>query len=175
MNTFLLDLRKRFIHFLKRHDLFKYWFFIRNLFLITAKYLNVISMIFVFFINPLKLYKFSWRNCLPSSNKRDEYKDNLLDLYRPKVSTNFKYINHHAKIFFRGFTEKVRSFTDSQKDYGNKVQGKITQLAGLVARLNDCKKQIRGTIIEVDKSGEIKLCLENDIKSFQMKKISYAV
>ena len=107
MNTFLLDLRKRFIHYLKRHNLFRYWFFIRNLFLITAKYLNVISMIFVFFINPLKLYKFSWRNCLPSSNKRDEYKDNLLDLYRPKVSTNFKYINHHAKIFFRGFTEKV--------------------------------------------------------------------
>lgn len=36
-------------------------------------------------------------------------------------------------------------------------------------------KQIRGSIIEVDKSGEIKLRLKNDIKSFQMKEISYTI
>ena len=44
----------------------------------------------------------------------------------------------------RQFAEKVGSFADSQKDYGNKVQGKIDQLAGLVTRLKNCKEQIRG-------------------------------
>ena len=107
MNTFLLNLRKRFTYFLKKHNLFFYWFFIRNIFSITAKYINVICMIFVFFINPLKLYKLSWRCCLPSSKKRDKYKDNLLDLYRPKISTNFQYFNKNTKIFCKGFTKKI--------------------------------------------------------------------
>jgi len=44
----------------------------------------------------------------------------------------------------RQFAERVGRFTDSQKDYGNKVQGKITQLADLVNRLRGCKEQIRG-------------------------------
>ena len=44
----------------------------------------------------------------------------------------------------RRFAEQVGKFTASQKDYGNKVQGKITQLAGLVARLQGCKELIRG-------------------------------
>ena len=107
MNTFLLNLRKRFTYFLKKHNLFFYWFFIRNIFSITAKYINVICMIFVFFINPLKLYKLSWRCCLPSSKKRDKYKDNLLDLYRPKISTNFQYFNKNTKIFCKGFTKEI--------------------------------------------------------------------
>ena len=37
------------------------------------------------------------------------------------------------------------------------------------------EKQIRGTIIEVDEYGELKLHLENDIKSFKMKEISYTI
>ena len=37
------------------------------------------------------------------------------------------------------------------------------------------EKQIRGTIIEVDENGDLKLHLENDIKSFKMKEISYAI
>ena len=37
------------------------------------------------------------------------------------------------------------------------------------------EKQIRGTIIEVDENGDLKLCLENDIKSLKMKEISYTI
>ena len=44
----------------------------------------------------------------------------------------------------RQFAEQVGKFTAEQKEYGNKVQGKITQLAGLVARLQGCKERIRG-------------------------------
>jgi hypothetical protein len=44
----------------------------------------------------------------------------------------------------RQFAQRVGNFTESQKDYGNKVQGKIDNLARLVARLRDCKEQIRG-------------------------------
>ena len=44
----------------------------------------------------------------------------------------------------RQFAERVGKFTAEQKEYGNKVQGKITQLAGLVARLQGCKELIRG-------------------------------
>ena len=44
----------------------------------------------------------------------------------------------------RQFAERVGNFTDSQKNYGNKVQGKIDDLARLVARLRNCKEQIRG-------------------------------
>jgi len=44
----------------------------------------------------------------------------------------------------RQFAQRVGNFTESQKDYGNKVQGKVDNLARLVARLRDCKEQIRG-------------------------------
>ena len=44
----------------------------------------------------------------------------------------------------RQFAERVGKFTAEQKEYGNKVQGKITQLADLVNRLRGCKEQIRG-------------------------------
>ena len=37
------------------------------------------------------------------------------------------------------------------------------------------EKQTRGTIIDVDRSGELKLRLKNDIESFQMKEISYTI
>ena len=44
----------------------------------------------------------------------------------------------------RQFAQRVGNFTESQKNYGNKVQSKIDNLARLVARLRDCKEQIRG-------------------------------
>ena len=53
------------------------------------KYINVIWMIMVFFLKPTKLYKYSVRNCLPAENMKDEYKDDLFDLYQPEVKSNF--------------------------------------------------------------------------------------
>ena len=53
------------------------------------KYINVMWMIMVFFLKPTKLYKYSVRNCLPSENMKDEYKDDLFDLYQPVVKSNF--------------------------------------------------------------------------------------
>ena len=44
----------------------------------------------------------------------------------------------------RQFAQRVGNFTESQKNYGNKVQSKIDNLAALVARLKNCKEQIRG-------------------------------
>ena len=37
------------------------------------------------------------------------------------------------------------------------------------------EKRIRGTIKEVGENGDLKLCLENDIKSLKMKEISYTI
>ena len=44
----------------------------------------------------------------------------------------------------RQFAQRVGNFTESQKNYGNKIQSKIDNLAALVARLRNCKEQIRG-------------------------------
>ena len=108
MKIFVLNLRNEFHSFLKKNDLFKYWFLIRNIFLITAKYCNVVLMAVVFFINPSKLYKLSWRGSLPSPKNRDKYNDNLIDLLQPKISKNFEYLNKNTKIFCRGFIDKVK-------------------------------------------------------------------
>ena len=75
----------------EKKGLYKYYFIIRNLPLVIAKYSNVLLMIFIFFIDPSNLFKFSWRGFLPTKNMRDKYKKTFLDIYQPKITKNFKF------------------------------------------------------------------------------------
>ena len=113
MNPPVLKLRNKFHNFLKKRNLFKYWFLIRNSFQITSKYLNVILMILIFFINPFRLYKFSWRKCLPSPKNKDKYRDNIFDLYKPTISTNFKYLNKNTYLFCRGYDDHFNFYKNN--------------------------------------------------------------
>ena len=64
-------------------------------------------MIFIFFTVPKKLHKYSWRNALPPENMKDSYADNLFDLFKPKVTTNFNLLNCDRKIYMRGYEKKI--------------------------------------------------------------------
>ena len=106
MRLSISNFKNKFHNFLKKREIFFYWFLVRNIFLITAKYLNVVNMIIVFFIKPSQLYKLSWRRCLPSPRGKDKYKENLIDLYKFNISTNFKYKIKNTNIYCRGFDEE---------------------------------------------------------------------
>lgn len=108
------SLKKKFYIFkIKFHDflieksLIEYWRFIRNTNSVITKYLNVLVMIFIFFTNPKKLFRYSWRKALPPENMKDSYADNLFDLYKPKVTTNFNFINCNRRIYMRGYEKRI--------------------------------------------------------------------
>ncbi len=105
--TIRLSLKIKFHDFLLNRDLIKYWMFLRNLHLAVPKYLNVLIMIFVFFTNPKKLYKYSWRKSLPPEDMKNSYSDNLFDLFKPEVVANFDLINCKRSIYMRGYEKEI--------------------------------------------------------------------
>ena len=105
--SILLKIKKNFVRYLKQNKLYKYWFILRHIDWVIGKYLNVILMIIVFFMNPKKLYKYSWRNCLPPEEMKDPYKDNLYELYELKVLSNFKLERNNRRLYTRGYTKSI--------------------------------------------------------------------
>jgi len=66
------------------------------------KYFNVVWMMIIFFLDSSKLYKYSVRSCLPSEDMKDEYKDSLLEIYQPKVESNFTIDKIDRNLYARG-------------------------------------------------------------------------
>ena len=60
-----------------------------------------------FFVNPSKLYKFSWRGWLPNPKMRDKNKLSLEKIYEPSISKNFDMDMSKKKIYFRGYEKNI--------------------------------------------------------------------
>ena len=99
-------LRKKLKYTLKKLNLYKYYFLIRYS-PSLLKYINVILMMVIFFIKPSKLYLYSWRKCLPSEKMKDEHKDNIFEIYKPKVVGNFDFDICNRNLYTRGYTKKI--------------------------------------------------------------------
>ena len=93
---------------LERKGLYKYYFIIRNLPLVIAKFSNVLVMIFIFFINPSNLFKFSWRGSLPTPKMRDKYKKTFLEIYQPTITKNFEINMENKALFTKGYQKKIK-------------------------------------------------------------------
>lgn len=93
--------------FINKKGLTKYWFILRNFHIVIAKYSNVLLMILVFFVNPSKLYKYSWRGWFPTPKMRNKNKDSLEKIYEPSISKNFEIDMSKKKIFFRGYEKNI--------------------------------------------------------------------
>ena len=105
--------KKYFKEYIKNKGLYEIWFVLRNLPLVIAKYLNVIIMIFVFFISPSNLYRFSWRGFLPKPKMRDKSKNLLEDLYQPSISKNFDIDMSNKSLYTRGFASKIKKYDEN--------------------------------------------------------------
>jgi len=80
---------------------------------ICSKYLNVVWMIIVFLIKPTELYKYSWRECLPSESMRDNDKDTIFEIYQPKVESSFEIEKSNRTIYFRGYNGDITNRRES--------------------------------------------------------------
>ena len=78
------------------------------------KYINIYLMIFIFIINPKKLYKYSWRRCLPSTKGRDMVQNSFANISNYEIKTNFKYDKKINYLYLRGSNENM--YLDENKD-----------------------------------------------------------
>ena len=82
----------------------KYFYLYKLKIIVIMKFFNIIIMMFIFLINSKIMYKFSWRDALPSKDGKDNNIEdsNIKDLYHLKIATNFKYKKQSYNIYTRG-------------------------------------------------------------------------
>ncbi len=78
-----------------------------------SKYCNVVWMIIIFIIKPEQLYMYSWRKYLPSESMRDDYKDSIFEIYRPKVETSFEFEKCNRSLYTRGYNGQITNNKES--------------------------------------------------------------
>ena len=94
--------------FRRKNSIFnKLYIYFREMPLRVNKTINAIQMLIIFLINPSKLYKYSWRNCLPSWEMRDIQGSDFFSMYKPNADYNFKYLKDKVNLIIPGFNGKV--------------------------------------------------------------------